>query len=104
MLLPLSAEAQKTLRGIVRDQSGPMIGVTVCIANAEGRVVTGAASNMNGEYVIRVPQAPGLRVEVSFIGYKTSIVEPRGKTKVNIRLNPEEQKLDEVQVVAFGKQ
>ena len=40
-LLPLSAEAQKTLRGIVRDQSGPMVGVTVCIVNAEGRVVTG---------------------------------------------------------------
>ncbi len=27
-----------------------------------------------------------------------------GKTKVNVRLNPEEQNLDEVQVVAFGTQ
>ena len=79
-LLPLSAEAQKTLRGIVRDQSGPMVGVTVCIVNAEGRVVTGTASNMNGEYVIRVPQLSDLRVEVSFIGYKTQKVTYRNQT------------------------
>lgn len=99
-LLPLSAEAQKTLRGIVRDQSGPMVGVTVCIVNAEGRVVTGTASNMNGEYVIRVPQLSDLRVEVSFIGYKTQKVTYRNQTVLNFTLEENITALDEVLITA----
>lgn len=87
------------ITGRVVDENGnPVPGATVLIQGTTNGVVT----NMDGYYVINVRTTDALRV--SFIGYKTSIVEPRGKTKVNIRLNPEEQKLDEVQVVAFGKQ
>ena len=99
-LLPLSAQAQKTLRGIVRDQVGPMVGVTVCIVNAEGRVVTGVASDMNGEYVIRVPEAPGLRVEVSFVGYKTQKVNYQNQTVLNFTLEENVTALDEVLITA----
>ena len=100
VLLPLSAQAQKTLRGIVRDQVGPMVGVTVCIVNAEGRVVTGVASNMNGEYVIRVPEASGLRVEVSFVGYKTQKVNYQNQTVLNFTLEENVTALDEVLITA----
>ena len=68
--------------------------ITGRVVDENGNPVPGATVLIQGTDALRV----------SFIGYKTSIVEPRGKTKVNIRLNPEEQKLDEVQVVAFGKQ
>lgn len=43
-------------------------------------------------------------LRVSFIGYKTATVNINGKERLNVRLEPEEQNLDEVQVVAFGTQ
>ena len=87
------------ITGRVVDENGnPVPGATVLIQGTTNGVVT----NMDGYYAINVRPTDALRV--SFIGYKTSIVELKGKTKVNVRLNPEEQKLDEVQVVAFGKQ
>ena len=87
------------ISGRVVDENGnPIPGATVLIQGTS----QGVATNMDGRYTINVRPTDALRV--SFIGYKTAIVELKGKTKVNVRLNPEEQNLDEVQVVAFGKQ
>ena len=85
------------ISGRVIDERGdPIAGATVLIQGTS----QGVATNANGYYTINVRPTDALRV--SFIGYKTAIVELKGKTKVNIRLNPDEQDLDEVQVVAFG--
>lgn len=87
------------ISGRVIDERGdPIAGATVLIQGTS----QGVATNANGYYTINVRPTDALRV--SFIGYKTAIVELKGKTKVNIRLNPDEQDLDEVQVVAFGTQ
>ncbi|MFR1239836.1 MAG: carboxypeptidase-like regulatory domain-containing protein [Butyricimonas faecihominis] len=87
------------ISGRVVDENGnPIPGATVLIQGTS----QGVATNMDGRYTINVRPTDALRV--SFIGYKTAIVELKGKTKVNVRLNPEEQNLDEVQVVAFGTQ
>lgn len=99
-ILPLSAQAQKMLRGIVRDPSGPMIGVTVCFVNAEGRVVSGVASDINGEYFMKVPEGQNLRVEVSFVGYKTKKIPYKDQTVLNVNLEENATALDEVVISA----
>lgn len=99
-LLPLSAQAQKMLRGVVREKSGTMIGVTVCFINADGRVLTGVATDMNGEYFMKVPDGQNLRVEFSFIGYKTQRIAYKGQTALNVTLEENVTALDEVVITA----
>ena len=87
------------ISGKVVDENGNSVpGATVLIQGTSQGVVT----NIEGQYRINVRPTDILRV--SFIGYKTEIVELKGRTKVNVRLTPDQQKLDEVQVVAFGTQ
>ena len=51
-----------------------------------------------------IPVKPDDILQVSFIGYKTEIVPIKGKTKINVTLNPTAENLEEVAVVAFGTQ
>ncbi len=83
---------------IVDEKGNPIPGATVMIQGTS----QGVATDVNGHYTIEVRPTDVLRI--SFIGYKTEIVELKGKNKINVRLNPEEQNLEEVQVVAFGTQ
>lgn len=88
-----------TVTGKVVDEKGNTIpGATVLIQGT----TQGVATDMDGNYTIRVRPNDALRV--SYIGYKTEVVEPKGKTKVNVRLTPTEENLEEVTVVAFGQQ
>ena len=44
---------------------------------------------------------PNDTLKVSFVGYKTELVEIKGRTKVNVKLTPEEMKMDEVVVTGY---
>ena len=57
---------------------------------------------MDGRYTLAVKPDDVLRV--SFVGYKPEVVPIKGKTKVNVALNPTAENIEEVQVVAFGTQ
>lgn len=88
-----------TVTGKIVDEKGNTIpGATVLIQGT----TQGVASDADGRYSISVRPNDVLRV--SYIGYKTEVVDIKGKTKVNIRLNPTEENLEEVTVVAFGEQ
>lgn len=88
-----------TVSGRIVDEKGnPIAGATVVIQGT----TQGLASDADGKYTINVRPEDALRV--SFIGYKTEVVPIKGKTKLNIRLNPTEENLEEVTVVAFGEQ
>lgn len=85
--------------GRVVDENGnPVPGATIMIVGT----TQGVASDVEGRYLIAAKADDILRV--SFIGYETKTVEIKGKEKLNIRLNPTEKSLEEVQVVAFGRQ
>ncbi|WP_059026788.1 TonB-dependent receptor [Gabonibacter massiliensis] len=87
------------ISGKITDEKGnPIPGATVIIHGT----TRGVASDTNGRYVI--PAKPDDVLKVSFIGYKTEIVPIKGKTKINIRLNPTAENIEEVTVVAFGEQ
>ena len=88
-----------TVSGKIVDEKGnPIAGATVVIQGT----TQGLATDGEGRYTIKVRPEDALRV--SFIGYKTEVVPVKGKTKLNIRLNPTEENLEEVTVVAFGEQ
>ena len=86
-----------TGRGV--DEIGnPIPGATVLIQGT----TQGVATDADGRYTINTRPEDALRV--SFIGYKTEVVPLKGKTKLNVRLNPTAENIEEVTVVAFGEQ
>lgn len=88
-----------TVTGRIVDEKGnPIPGATVLIQGT----TQGVATDTDGNYAISVRPTDALRV--SFIGYKTEVVELKGKTKMNVRLNPTAENIEEVTVVAFGEQ
>lgn len=87
------------IEGKVTDEKGiPIPGATVIIHGT----TQGAATDPGGKFTI--PVKPDDILQVSFIGYKTEIVPIKGKTKINVTLNPTAENLEEVAVVAFGTQ
>lgn len=83
---------------VVDEKGNPIPGATVLIQGTS----QGVATDVEGRYTINVRPTDALRV--SFVGYKTEVVELKGKTKVNVRLNPTAENIEEVTVVAFGEQ
>lgn len=83
---------------VVDEKGNPIPGATVLIQGT----TQGVATDADGRYTINVRPTDALRV--SFIGYKTEVVELKGKTKINVRLNPTAENIEEVTVVAFGEQ
>ncbi|MEG1738034.1 MAG: SusC/RagA family TonB-linked outer membrane protein [Odoribacter sp.] len=86
------------LRGKVTDVKGiVMPGVTVRL---DGTTV-GTATDVNGEFMLPLPEAKGVLV-FSFIGFKLKKVTINGTKPIDVRLEEETAKLDEVTVTAYG--
>ena len=87
--------------GIVLDENGqPMIGVNVIIKGMPG---TGTTTDLDGRYQLTVPTQEDQLV-FSYTGYLLQEVEIRGRSEINISMQPNLQTLDEVVVVGFGTQ
>ena len=83
---------------VVDEKGNPIPGATVLIQGT----TQGVATDTEGRYMINSRPEDALRF--SFIGYKTEVVPLKGKTKLNVRLNPTAENIEEVTVVAFGEQ
>ena len=83
---------------VVDEKGNPIPGATVLIQGT----TPGVATDADGRYTINTRPEDALRI--SFIGYKTEVVPLKGKTKLNVRLNPTAENIEEVTVVAFGEQ
>ena len=87
------------VQGRVTDERGdPIPGATVLIQGT----TQGVATDFDGHYTIMMRPTDVLRI--SFVGYKTEVLQLRGKTKLNVVLTPTAENIDEVTVVAFGEQ
>ena len=97
-----TAEEQKDLimvKGTVVDENGnPIPGATILVHGTS----RGIASDMEGRYSIEAK--PDDVLKITFVGYKDEIIPIRGKTKIDVRLNPKAENIEEVTVVAFGTQ
>lgn len=94
-----SAREIITVKGRVVDEKGnPMPGVSVVI----NQTTRGVATDHRGNYDILVRTDDVLKF--SFIGYKDATIPVEGKTVLNVTLEPAEEALEEVTVVAYGEQ
>lgn len=99
-MLSLGAYAQtNSVKGVVRDGAGrTLIGVNVI----EVGTTNGTITDIDGNYVIKVPAQS--KLQFSYLGYQTAIVEVGGKTNLNVVLKDDNKLLEEVVVVGYGTQ
>ncbi|MBF4514792.1 TonB-dependent receptor [Flavobacterium sp. ANB] len=100
LLFSVIAMAQDvTVSGTINDESGlPVPGATILVKGTN----KATASDFDGKFQISVPTNGTLTV--SFVGYVTVQEAVNGRTKLDIKLRPESQNLNEVVVVGYGTQ
>ena len=101
LVVPLQLLAQQnTVKGRVleKETGEPLPGVTIVVESTPRGVTT----DVDGTFEIRV--SPTDKLVFSFIGMETQIVTVGNKTYVEVQMSPTASELDEVTVVAFGKQ
>ena len=90
----------KTITGKVVDQKGqPVIGATVIVQNTSRGDITSADGSFRIEGV-----KVGDNLEVAFIGYVTKFVPVGTETNINVTLEEDALKVEDVVVVGFGTQ
>lgn len=88
----------KTVKGTVKDAMGePIIGASILVKGT----TTGVITDFDGNFVLD-NVAENAVLEVSYIGYTSQSVSVSGKKVLNIVLQEETQKIDEVVVTALG--
>lgn len=91
------AQAGKTVKGVVTDQFGPVVGANVLVKGTTNGVIT----DIDGSFTLNnVPD--NAVIQVSFIGYVTQEIKVAGKTNFEIKLNEDSNALEEVVVVGYG--
>ena len=92
--------AQSVVSGTVRDgamNGEPAIGASVLVVGTS----VGTITDMDGHFSLEVPDGKFI-LQVSMVGYKTQVVNIKGKTSVELTLLEDAQVMDEVVVVGYG--
>ena len=84
---------------LLDEQGEPMIGVTVMVKGT----TTGAVTDFDGNFTIEDVPAGASELQVSYIGYETKDVQI-SSSSMQIKMNPDNELLDEVVVVGYGTQ
>lgn len=88
------------VKGSVTDGLGnPLIGVNVAV---KGKAM-GVLTNLNGEYSIKVPSDTASLI-FSYVGFKSQTIKVGSRRVLPVSLSDNSESLEEVTVVAFGKQ
>lgn len=99
-LTAIGATAQTNIvTGTVTDADHePMVGVSIVEKGTNNATVT----DINGAFSIKVKPSATLRI--SYIGYVAREINVGNKTKFNVTLDEDVQKLDEIVVIGYGTQ
>jgi TonB-linked SusC/RagA family outer membrane protein len=107
-LLPGLAWAQKTLvRGTIMDGTfnEPMAGANVIWQNKDGRTITGAQTDFNGNFSLQEVIRTGDVLVISFTGYKKQTIPITANQKVyDVTLEEESVALKDVEVTTSRRQ
>lgn len=97
--LTLATMSAETITGVVMDGSlnEPAIGASIIVVGT----TTGTVTDMDGQFSLDVPDGKFI-LQVSMVGYKTQVVNIKGKTSVSVTLQEDSQLMDEVVVVGYG--
>ena len=93
--------SQVVIRGKITDKKtkGAMQGVSVSEVDADGRIIKGAGTDIEGNYVLRITNTKN-KISVSFVGYKSTTVNISGRTTINFEMEAGGADLDVVIVSA----
>lgn len=98
MLLGFTLMAQTRITGVVSDNAGPLVGVSVI----EQNTTNGTVTDENGRFVLTVQL--GATILFTSIGYKDQTVEVGSRTNFSIFLEEDSELLEETVVIGYGIQ
>jgi TonB-linked SusC/RagA family outer membrane protein len=92
-------QAQSRVKGKVTDETGaPLPGVTITIVGTTRGVIT----DIDGTYSIEA--SPTAKLVFSFVGMESQIIDVGNQGTINVQMKEKTDELEEVTIVAFGKQ
>jgi len=95
------ASAQKrTVRGVVSDSEGPLVGVSVVLRDPPP---TGVSTGIDGSYELAIPNDEAVLV-FTYVGYRKVEVPVGKQTEINVTMEVDAAVMDEVVVVGYGTQ
>lgn len=95
-----SEPLQLTVTGKVVDEFGtPLLGTTVAVKGT----AQGTSTDFDGNYALTIPDRSAV-LQFSYVGYVPQEIEVGAQTTINVKLLPDNAKLDEVVVVGYGSQ
>lgn len=83
--------------GVVEDEFGPVAGASVVIKGT----TNGTMTDMDGHFTLEGVKKGDI-IQISFIGFATQDIPYTGQTTLNVKMQEDTQKLDEVVVTALG--
>ena len=99
LFLVTNCHASITISGIVTDASNsqPLPGVSI----VEKGTSNGTVTDINGAYSITL-NSENTVLQYTYIGYDTEEVKLKGRTTINVQMNPSMEELNEVVVIGYG--
>ena len=85
------------ITGTVEDEFGPVAGASVVIKGT----TNGTMTDMDGHFTLEGVKKGDI-IQISFVGFATQDIPYTGQTALNVKLEEDAQKLDEVVVTALG--
>ncbi len=95
--LQLFAQDRIITGTIIGVDNETLLGVTILLQGSS----TATVSDINGKYIITVPDAPGNLI-FSFVGYETQTIPLGASNEMNLTMNISQQVLDELVVMGYG--
>ena len=95
----MSAQTKFIISGQIKDDTGPLLGVNVVEIDKDGRFISGTTTDLDGNFALAVSKRDAT-VQVSYLGYSTKVFELAGRNKLNVDLEEESIKMQEVVVTA----
>ena len=97
-VVQISFAQQKTITGVVSDDSGSLPGVSVLVKGTS----TGTETDFDGKYTIKAKT--GDILVFRYLGYKPAEKTVGSSNSINVKLEEDSSALEEVVVVAYGSQ
>ncbi len=98
--LMINAQSSGGVKGVVKDaKTGePLIGVNILVEGTQAGTVTG----LDGDFSIAV--SPNAAIRISYVGYKTKMINYAGESFLTVLLEQDTQVIDELVVVGYSVQ
>ena len=92
------AQGGHTVKGVVSDEMGPVIGASII---EKGNATNGTTTDFDGNFTLTV-QNPNATLVFSYIGLQTKEVALNGRTNISVNLEEDSELLEDIIVIGYG--